>query len=129
MTKAAETRYDAIINYFEDGKKHALELKMETLKHCTEYQMRSSDIDRLIESQGRYNVCWQLLGVMKSNDVDGVTDDEIIEVAIAFAGRYALNTHRINNTSNISVEMETLERLAWVEAYNYLTTGSVWGNF
>jgi hypothetical protein len=86
----------------------------------------SHRIDQLINAAAELQV-WSLIqNYLLSMQADGIEDALIQQRLEREASRYALSTHKINSTSNTSVEMETVTRLTWVEAYNLISTGSIW---
>lgn len=74
-------------------------------------------IETLIKAQAT-NVVWGEIDRIIS---DHLTDADVLAALTRRAGQYALNTHRINSTSNVQVEIETMIRLEWVEAYKIIT--------
>jgi CRISPR/Cas system CMR-associated protein Cmr5 small subunit len=86
----------------------------------------SHRIEQLMNAAAELQV-WTLINNylvnMRSEGLDDATIQQRLERE---AARYALSTHKINSTSNVSVEMETITRLTWVEAYNLICTGSIW---
>ena len=87
----------------------------------------SSTIEQLIKAEAEINAWGHIVRCAEYMEQDGKTAQEIMAELERVLRRFALNTHHINSTSNIAVEQETMQRLAYVEAYNCITTGSIWG--
>ena len=83
----------------------------------------ADSIENLIKAQACEIVWTEIDGYLHNSG----TDEQLLADLERIARRYALNTHKINSSSNVAVEMETAIRLEWVEAYNLITTGSVFG--
>jgi hypothetical protein len=86
-------------------------------------------IEKLIAADAELHVWMNVQGILNQDTdyADNTIDDEYrLRNLERSTAQRALSTHKINSTSNISVEMETTQRLEWVEAYNLITTGSIW---
>lgn len=81
-------------------------------------------IDKLIKTEAELRAWSEIDRFITNQSELDKTDDELLARLIQYIGRYALDTHRINSTSNVDVEIETMRRLAFVSAYNFITGNS-----
>jgi len=84
----------------------------------------SFTIDKLIRTEAELRAWSEINRFITAQSELDKNDDELLERLIQYIGRYALDTHRINSTSNVDVEIETMRRLAFVSAYNFITGNS-----
>ena len=84
----------------------------------------SFTIDKLIRTEAELRAWSEINRFITAQSELDKNDDELLARLIQYIGRYALDTHRINSTSNVDVEIETMRRLAFVSAYNFITGNS-----
>lgn len=78
------------------------------------------DIEKLIRAEAELHV-WRLISrIIDNNTENNRSEEDTLNNLIAYLAKSAISEHKINSTSNISVEQETEQRLEWARAYNFI---------
>lgn len=80
----------------------------------------SFDIEKLIKSEAQLRVWSEIDRFITAHSEIDKSEDEILARLTEYLSRYAISDHKINNTSNIQVEIETEHRLEFARAYNVI---------
>ena len=80
----------------------------------------SFTIEKLIKAEAELRVWSEIDRFINAQSEIDKNEDELLARLVAYIGRYAISEHKINSTSNISVEIETEHRVEFARAYNFI---------
>jgi hypothetical protein len=78
------------------------------------------DIEKLIKSEAELRVWTEIERFINAHSEADKSEDETLARLLQYIGNYAISEHKINSTSNISVEIETEHRVEFARAYNFI---------
>jgi hypothetical protein len=80
----------------------------------------SFTIEKLIKAEAELRVWSEIDRFINAHTEADKSEDETLARLIQYIGKYAISEHKINSSSNISVEIETEHRVEFARAYNFI---------
>lgn len=77
-------------------------------------------IEKLIKAEAELRVWSEIDRFINAHTEADKSEDETLARLVAYIGKYAISEHKINSSSNISVEIETEHRIEFARAYNFI---------
>jgi hypothetical protein len=78
------------------------------------------NIEKLIQSEAQLRVWSEIDRFINAHSEADKTADDTLARLLEYVGKYVTSEHKINSSSNVSVEIETEHRLEFARAYNFI---------